>query len=254
MASIAQRIKEIMQPYGGYIPPKNLVVQQFKDGYELKPDESVSVNIVGTAVGYLTRYMLFDDKEDAFTVPLLGAQLADREDEARELLDDVDGLSPISILAACRLCGYDVVVREGKTYYTPVYGIRPDTDTVFNIEIMVKRTVKFFKEVKPVIGNCISFPGGYTDKTNSGTADFMSAGTIWDLVVSKYKPTTTHTLQLLMYALMWERCDLVATFPKVESVGVFNPRLNTSYTCDLSTISERAIKDVRRHVIGYAED
>lgn len=253
MASVTQRIKQIIQPYGGYIPPKSMLVQQFKDKYELKPAESISASTIGLAVDYLTRYMLSGDKEDAFSISLCGAQLANKEDEAAELLADVDGLTPVSILAACRLCGYDVAVRAGKTYYTPVYGIRPDTDTIYNIEIMVKRTLKFFEQVGPILNSYIVFPGAYTEETNSGDGDFMTAGTIWDLKVSKYKPTSAHTLQLLMYALMWERCDFADQYPKIESIGVFNPRLNTSYTCDLSTLSDRTLKDVKRHVIGYRD-
>lgn len=42
MASVTQRIKEIKQPRGGYLPIKLFSVEQFEDHRVLHPVESVS--------------------------------------------------------------------------------------------------------------------------------------------------------------------------------------------------------------------
>ena len=55
MVSVTQRIKEINQPRGGYLPIKLFSVEQFDDHRILHPVESVSPSLVGICVDYLTR-------------------------------------------------------------------------------------------------------------------------------------------------------------------------------------------------------
>lgn len=57
MVSVTQRIKEINQPRGGYLPIKLFSVEQFEDHRVLHPVESVSPSLVGICVDYLTRFM-----------------------------------------------------------------------------------------------------------------------------------------------------------------------------------------------------
>ena len=57
MVSVTQRIKEINQPRGGYLPIKLFSVEQFEDHRVLNPVESVSPSLVGICVDYLTRFM-----------------------------------------------------------------------------------------------------------------------------------------------------------------------------------------------------
>ncbi len=56
--SVTQRTKNVKQPRGGYINPKELQTESLGPGIEtLNPAENVSPNLVGLAVDYLTRFM-----------------------------------------------------------------------------------------------------------------------------------------------------------------------------------------------------
>ena len=57
MVSVTQRIKEINQPRGGYLPIKLFSAERFEDHRVLNPVESVSPSLVGICVDYLTRLM-----------------------------------------------------------------------------------------------------------------------------------------------------------------------------------------------------
>lgn len=69
--------------------------------------------------------------------------------------------------------------------------------------------------------------------------------------VSNNKPTSDHTLQLLIYYLMGKRSKLQISFAQVSKIGVFNPRLNTAYSLDVDSIDPIIIESVSKNVIGY---
>ena len=75
MVSVTQRIKEINQPRGGYLPIKLFSAERFEDHRVLNPVESVSPSLVGICVDYLTRFMKGAEASDAFRISLLGAQM-----------------------------------------------------------------------------------------------------------------------------------------------------------------------------------
>ena len=56
MVSVTQRIKQIKQPRGGYLPVKAFTVTTLDDGQALNPEESIAASLVGTAVDYLSRF------------------------------------------------------------------------------------------------------------------------------------------------------------------------------------------------------
>ena len=113
MVSVTQRIKEINQPRGGYLPIKLFSVEQFEDHRVLHPVESVSPSLVGICVDYLTRFMKGAEARDAFRISLRGAHKVGMGDLAEALLDLVTGLDDLSIESACRLASFDVVIRAG---------------------------------------------------------------------------------------------------------------------------------------------
>lgn len=49
MVSVTQRIKQIKQPRGGYLPVKTFTVTTLDDGQVLNPEESIAASLVGTA-------------------------------------------------------------------------------------------------------------------------------------------------------------------------------------------------------------
>ena len=172
MVSVTQRIKQIKQPHGGYLPVKTFTVMTLADGQVLNPEESIAVSLVGTAVDYLSRFMDGTAVEEAFEISLLGARAMRMEAKAFGLLDDVKGMDDLSITKACQLAGFDSAFRAVPLAYRPVEKIVPDQATIANIRIMVERSLSFFKAFGPVTADGFTMEGAYTATVTTGDGDF----------------------------------------------------------------------------------
>ena len=127
---------------------------------------------------------------------------------------------------------------------------KPDSDTIENIVIMVKRSLAFWKEYGPITKDGFTFEGGYTDIVSSGDGDYLTEDTLWDFKVSKAEPKSKYTLQLLMYYIMG--CHSIhPEFQKIEKLGIFNPRKNKVYIAEISSINPEVIEKVSQDIIGY---
>lgn len=250
MYSVTQRIKTIKQPRGGYINPKAFEVTELNDGIELFENENIHSSIMGLVVDYLTRYMIGATAKDAFSISLLGSDIIKERKKAENLLEDIKGLDDKSIINACKLSGYDVCFRAGIIGYKPVDTINPNSETIYNIRTMVNRGIKFFDQYGPITLDGFVFVGGYTDIVSSGDGDFLTKDTLWDFKVSKDKPKSAHTLQLLMYYIMGKR-SINKEFETVKNIGIFNPRLNVVYSLEINKIPQEIIDTVSKEVIGY---
>lgn len=249
MASVTQRIKEIKQPRGGYLKPREWEKIEFTDNEKLGP-ENIHSSLVGLAVDYLTRFMMNEKVIDAFQVSLIGATIINDEVNAYRLLSQIKGLDDTSIYYACQLVGYDVCARAGIMGYSNVNEIQADMDTINNIKIMVRRSILFFKKYGPIIKDGFTFEGGYTKKIDAGDGDFLTVDTLWDFKVSKKNPTSSHTLQLLVYYIMGIHSSH-KEFTFIKKLGIFNPRMNCVYLKNISDISKEVIDEVSKKVIGY---
>lgn len=250
MSSVTNRIKEIQQPYGGYLPIKMFSKVNMNDGIELFPEENIHSSLVGLAVDYLTRYSLGDSAEDAFIISALGAAQIGKQDEAMELMSAIKGLDNDSITAACKLSGFDVCFRSSIAGYKPIEDINPNLQTIDNIRTMVNRSMSFWKQYGPVVKRNLTFEGGYTDTVQVGDGDFATKDTLWDFKVSKSAPTSKHSLQILMYYIMG--CHSIHDYFKdIKKIGFYNPRLNVVYVCDIESISSDVIKAIEDDVICY---
>jgi len=250
MVSVTQRIKEINQPRGGYLPIKLFSVEQFEDHRVLHPVESVSPSLVGICVDYLTRLMKGAESRDAFRISLMGAQMVGMGDLAEALLDLVTGLDDLSIESACRLASFDVVFRAGKQYYKPFEEIVVDAETIENICIMVERSLCFFDLYGPLVKDGFHFLGGYTDTIDKGDGDFLTKDSLWDFKVTKTAPNKDHTLQVLVYYIMGLH-SFDPDFLSIENLGFYNPRKNIVYQLPVSSIPLDLIRTIENEVICY---
>lgn len=253
MSSVTNRIKEVKQPRGGYVNPREFREIELVDKKILNDEENIHASIVGMAVDYLSRLSTGNTKEESFKISLMGARMIQQSDKANKLLNKIKGLDDESIISACKLVGYDVCFRAGKSFFKAVESINPDEKTIENIRIMVNRSNDFIREYGPVIEEGMTFIGGYTQTITSGDADFMTEDTLWDFKVSNDKPKSAHTLQLLVYYLLGIHSNK-EKYSKIKNLGIFNPRLNKVFIIEIEKISRECIKAVENEVIGYNAD
>lgn len=249
--SVTQRIKQVKQPHGGYINPKELTVVSLGDGADaLNPVENIHPSLMGLAVDYMTRFMTGSPAADAFAISLSGAQIIDEMDLAQALLAGIKGLDDNSIVCAVKLGGFDICRRAGAMGYKPVEDINPDADTIENIRVMVQRAMYFFDAYGSKVMDDFTFEGGYTSTVSTGDGDFLTADTLWDFKVSKMPVKKEYTLQLLMY---W-RMGLHSVHPEFRAVkylGIYNPRTNEVSRIAVADIPQNVIDEVESEVICY---
>ena len=249
--SVTQRIKDVKQPSGGYINPKEMEIIEMGEGIDfLNPEENVHATLVGLSVDYLTRFMSGTPVEAAFYISSLGARLIKEQKNAQKLLEGIKGLDNNSIVNSVKLSGYDVCARAGIMGYRPVNEIEPDISTITNIRTMVERSLKFLEKYGPKVLDGFTFEGGYTNIVSSGDGDFTTSDTLWDFKVSKLKPKKEHTLQLLMYWRMGLH-SIHPEFKDIKYLGIYNPRLNIVYQLAVDKISSYIISKVENEIIGY---
>ena len=278
MTSVTARIKQIKQPRGGFIKPSEFTPILLEDDQILNEEENIHGILVGLCVEYLTRLIVTNDRMEAFRISIQGAKRAEGFGEIGllevllNLLEGVRGLDDQSIINACKIVTFDTWLRNpGKAKQTKGYNeINPDKSTVENIRILVKRSLSFFEIYGPVVKDGFTFEpvapnddefyemklfkghtyGGYTHTVQSGDGDFLTEDTLWDFKVSRSKPTSQHTLQLLMYWIMGQHSGQ-DVYKLIDKLGIFNPRFNTIYTIDVNNISKEVIDTIENEIICY---
>lgn len=250
--TVAKRANNYKQPKGGFLSP-TVFEKVLLDGggiEELHLHENVHSSLVGLAVDYLTRYMTGSPLEDAFMISQMGAMRIGAFDVFDDLISMIEGLDDLSIQSAIQLTGFDVVYRQGSSYYKPITDIEPDADTVDNVRIMVQRALHFFEIYGPKTQDDLTFEGAYTSTVTTGDADFLTKDTLWDFKVSKQKLTNKHTLQLLIYWRMGCHAH-PSTYKKLKYIGIYNPRLNIVYRYPVEKLPSSIVDVIEKDVIGY---
>ncbi|MGL4183979.1 MAG: hypothetical protein ACRCRP_02480 [Metamycoplasmataceae bacterium] len=263
MPSVTQIIKNIKQPYGGYIKPSDFEEINLDIKTKLNDNETVVPALIGLAVDYLSRFLISKNKDKAFEISKHGAHVLSilsknfNKSDFDKLFKNISfKLTDKCIDSAIRLTGFDCVYRAGVATYKDINSFIIDDSTIKNVRIMVERSIDFFKEYGPVKGDGFSFynpktkESGYTEIITIGDGDFYTENVLWDFKVSKNKITSAHTLQVLIYYIMGIHANL-DDFKTINKLGFFNPRLNKVYLFDLNKIDKEIIKEVEKNVIGY---
>lgn len=257
MVSVTQRIKQIKQPYGGYLPVRkfdSVTLDDYAaDIGTLYPSENLHGSIVGLVVDYLSRVFMGADLVQAFAVSLNGAQEVGELDYAVELLSGMTHLNDDqTIHNACQVVAYDQIWRGAvhPSEFKGVRHIRPDAATIHNIRVLVYRTLLFLEQYGPLVSDGFTFEGGYTDTVDTGDGDFLTRDTLWDLKVIRGAITSKHSLQLLMYYLMGKH-SVHTIFTPVTHIGIFNPRMNLARRFDMRTLSPEVLDAVTTDVLGF---
>lgn len=252
MSSVTNIIKETKQPRGGFLPPKRFENTTLESSALLNDmsEENIHALLMGITVDYLTRFMNGTDKNEAFKISLKGAANARETVKAEKILADITGLDSLSIISSCKLSGYDVCYRKGMDFFKNIDEIEPNTATIENIRIMVERSLFFINNYGPITKDGFDFKGAESKRITIGDGDFLTKETLWDFKVSKAAPTSKNTLQLIIYYLMGKK-SIHKEFDSIESIGIYNPRLNTVYLLNVSEIEDETINLISTDIIGY---
>jgi hypothetical protein len=225
----------IEQPEGSYILPKPFEVKSLGEGGDaLNLEENVSLDLVASAVGYMTGVMSGELTESVFRFPLFVARRIGGDAfavEAQHLIDDINGLDDGSIINALKLSGFGDRFLVDPENYQPLEEINPDEVTIQNVRTMVERLLRFF----------------YAYDVKSPMSD-----TLWALNVSKSHPTEAQTLQLLIGWRKRLRSPLT-WWHDFKYLGIYNSRLNKMYRISVDAIPEDLINEIDRDVLGYSE-
>lgn len=257
-ASVTGILETIKQPRGGYLPLSNFDMKRFSDDLHVEGEYNIAPSLVGLAVDYGTRIALGDDPERVFDVALVGANMVNASGTAQSLLAEVDSaalrsgqLDEGSIVALCRLSGFDSAFRAGASAYRPVSEIHPDKKTIADISNLILRAKAFFQWTDEPVITGFTFEGAYTDDAGASDGDYICGDTLWDIKVSKHQPTTKNTMQVLLYYLMGLRSNK-EEFKAVTRIGLFNPLLQKSWSMSVFDIDETLLSMVEGDILGYA--
>lgn len=251
MSSVTYRISNIIQPRGGYLSPSKFETIELQDKFTLHPNENINASIMGIVVDYMTRFMKSESKKEAFSISLKGAKIVFEDDKADIFLSEITGLDDKSLLFACKLARYDTAYREGIKAFKSLPNVEPNSATLENIRIMIKRSLSFVEKYGPIKKYGFTFgPNGYTSIITHGDGDFLTKDTMWDFKVSKNELASKYTLQLVIYYLMGKHSGN-KIFDNITNIGFFNPRKNKVYIYDMNKFDLELIKEIEEKIIGY---
>lgn len=267
MATVTQRIKHIKQPRGGYLPVRNAKVTEF--GGEILDkigEENIHPSLIGTVVEYLTSYYVGDyPAEQIFKNSIKGAHNLgyhkggyDRiMEKVYNIIEEIEKgkmLSDEVIKDACYLSSLEVLYKAGPQYFNDGSKWEPDEYTIKVIKELVERSITFLQSeggIEEIGFELIRTSHGiYIDK---GEGDYITKNGLWDLKVSKNKPDSKQTLQILVYYIMGLRSENISDelINDIKEIGIYNPRLNKKFSYTIDNLDSDMINEVKENVIGY---
>ena len=288
--NVTDFIKTYKQPRGGFINPSGFETKTYNDKLVLSDNENLQVSLLGLVVDYMSRFLADPEYQDintrinavrrAFDISLKGAYVCSRQSDRRAVdiadnfVNKITGLDFESCDNAAKLVTYDVWFRQPAAArmgrFSTYQNIRLDDITFEDIKIMIQRSLKFIEDYGPIVKYGFTFEpenpdiqafkkvqvlghgnyGGYSAQIIAGEGDFLTEDTIWDFKVSKNKPTSKHSLQLLLYYVMAKKSGQ-EIYKNVHKIGLFNPRINKVYTYDMNTVPKELIEMIERDLLKY---
>lgn len=273
-----------LQPYGGFIPVKEMTVTDLTDGsddtatadeYATMVKEACDVsNITPSNMGLVVDYMLraelalmygftpMQALKNAFFVGIQGAMLVGKGKEVEKMLkkiakelerEDRDDYNYNTIVVnASRVVVYDAVVRAG--YFDPTAEPpKPSTTDADVINLMIGALlVHFLEKEKGLLELGVGFSAIDSKNISPSDGDYLTEDSLIDLKTSKTKPSTKDTLQLLVYYIMGLH-EKPEVYSNIKYLKIINPKLGKIYTYETAKISDETIEHVGREIIGYDE-
>lgn len=285
MNAVTDIVKSISQPHGGYLP-----IKDFKE-VELGGDVlscDIPPIIVGKTLDSILRLIVMTDKYSVFhnsitgyenrvsyfanqfsgvdSAELIGEQikLEDGKFNVYNLIERIDSLIQsydiynlcivVSLIHQYDIWQYDfgyISSRSSIASSRPKYFKKKD---IWVLMDLYKRLVSWLCTMlsKGIVFDYRFYPDGYTDKVKYGVGDFICENTLFDLKCIKSKPTSYHTLQLLIYYVMGMHSNN-RLYKNVRNIGIYSPILNKVWIMPVKNIPKELVHKVSSEVIGYNE-
>lgn len=280
MSSVSELVETIEQPIFGILPISCFEKKELKqDSYVLSGKNSIPAAHLGLIVDYCIKYILGVKLSDILHVEYAGYAEHIRVSAIR-FFDSISEQSLTQIYIEDErknICLSDFIskVENAKTFddfvtnmlYVIQYGdfirnfryaydrigetfkTKLSKEELQDILVLFMRTQSWISTFDDVTPMYKFKPYGYNNTVTSGEGDFCTKNTLWDLKVSNGEPTTKDTLQLLIYYIMAKHSGN-KLYKDVDSVGVYNPRLDTTWLCDIQRIKPSIIKKVSS-ILGF---
>lgn len=280
MSSVSELVENVEQPVFGILPVNKFVKKELRqDSYVLSNKSKIPATHLGLIVDYCVKYILGVKLSDILHVEYSGYAEHIRVSAIR-FYDSISeqALTQIYIEDERReICLSDFIskVENAGTFddfVTNMFYIIQYGDFIRNIRYAYNRLGETFttelskEELQDILiyfirtqswintFDCVTpmykfKPFGYNSTVTSGEGDFCTDKTLWDLKVSNGNPTTKDTLQLLMYYIMAKHSGN-KLYSNVDSIGVYNPKLDSTWLCNIDTVDRNTIKYVEG-ILGF---
>lgn len=280
MSSVSEIVERFEQPAFGVLPVSLFEKKELRqDAYKLSGKSSIPAIHLGLIVDYCVKYILGVKLSDILHVEYAGYAEHIRVSAVRYFNSlSESALTQIYIEDERKnICLSDFVskVENAKTFdefvtnmlYVIQYGdfvrniryaydrigevftTELSNDELQDILIMFMRTQSWVKKFDKAVPMYKFKPYGYNNTVTSGEGDFCTKYTLWDLKVANGDPTTKDTLQLLIYYIMAKHSGN-RLYNNVNSVGVYNPKLDAIWTCKMDSVDSSIINMVTK-MLGF---
>lgn len=225
--------------------------------------ENVPPDVMGSAVDYLTRYLLTNDFRKSFKYAIRGVDICVKElkskgerDLAEEIWRDAVlvgekyGKSPTRALSLAWLDSYYRCGTLRKPYDVE------DEDRE-NLNYMSRSCADFVK----TLGDIVDVGTELKCEGIIGDIDILTTKALIDIKTTKGAQKSDvlkseAKMQLVLYYLLGLRSEdeqIRQAFERIEKLAFFNPRHGVGYVIDIADIGQKAFDTIALSVLGLEE-